>query len=352
MKQPSLLLLGFSLLFTACNTSSIVRSAQNKTNREISKKTNKKIEDVFNKKDKDKQQEQEPKVASQPGEKQNTPNETTQTSEDPPVYTSRKEDFLPGDKIIFVDSLKRELMGEFPSKWDLYRGSVENARLGSKNVISFLTNQATIMPLMKTKNYLPDQFTVEFDAYFHNKGNEGYYLSSTTGLSIRLNIAGGSYGGTNYKATKTQHEAGWRRFAIAINKRAMKIYINGERLVSIPNLRKKPTDMQFGALANATRPAMITNIRIAEGGVPLYHRLITDGRIVTQDIHFDYNKASIKTSSMTIIRDIAAMMKEHNDIRLSVEGHTDSDGTDSFNQGLSEQRAHSRQAGTSGFRGS
>ena len=33
------------------------------------------------------------------------------------------------------------------------------------------------------------------------------------------------------------------------------------------------------------------------------------------------------------------MMKEHQDLRLSIEGHTDSDGEEAWNQELSEKRA-------------
>jgi outer membrane protein OmpA-like peptidoglycan-associated protein len=42
---------------------------------------------------------------------------------------------------------------------------------------------------------------------------------------------------------------------------------------------------------------------------------------------------------MGVINTIYQLMKEHPELRFSIEGHTDSDGDDSFNQKLSEQRA-------------
>ena len=42
---------------------------------------------------------------------------------------------------------------------------------------------------------------------------------------------------------------------------------------------------------------------------------------------------------MGVINEIAALMKEHADLKFSIEGHTDSDGEDSSNLQLSEQRA-------------
>ena len=44
---------------------------------------------------------------------------------------------------------------------------------------------------------------------------------------------------------------------------------------------------------------------------------------------------------MAIIEQIIAMMQQSPDIELSVEGHTDSDGSTEANQLLSEQRAQS-----------
>ena len=79
-----------------------------------------------------------------------------------------KYDFVPGDEIIFVDDLTGEENGEFPSRWDLHRGNVEIAVYGGENVINFATVQSCdIVPLMTQEgDYLPEQFTLEFDAYF------------------------------------------------------------------------------------------------------------------------------------------------------------------------------------------
>lgn len=72
---------------------------------------------------------------------------------------------MPGDAIILFDDLMEEESGEFPSRWDLVARSAENASLGEDNVIS-LENKSVIKPLMNDENYLPEVFTIEFDAYF------------------------------------------------------------------------------------------------------------------------------------------------------------------------------------------
>ena len=98
-------------------------------------------------------------------------------SSDKELKVWSKYDFVPSDKIIFEDNLAGEQNGEFPSKWDLIKGNAENAVLGDENVISFAQNQTEIAPLMKTKDFLPDIFTIEFDVYFYNKYNEAYMLN-------------------------------------------------------------------------------------------------------------------------------------------------------------------------------
>ena len=87
-----------------------------------------------------------------------------------------KYDFISGDIIIFEDNLIGEKNGEFPSQWDLTKGTIENASMDGENVIYFIncnTNSGGgIVPLMKNckEDYLPEEFTIEFDAYFEKPG--------------------------------------------------------------------------------------------------------------------------------------------------------------------------------------
>jgi outer membrane protein OmpA-like peptidoglycan-associated protein len=64
-----------------------------------------------------------------------------------------------------------------------------------------------------------------------------------------------------------------------------------------------------------------------------------DGKIVANGIRFDVGKATLKPESMGIINEVVDLMKEHSDLKFSVEGHTDSDGDDAFNMELSDKRA-------------
>lgn len=256
-----------------------------------------------------------------------------------------RNDFIPGERIIFIDTLALEKQGEFPSKWDLTKGTVEVATLGDDNVIAWGETQSTIKPLMKQKEYLPKMFTIEFEGYFYFRGNEGYYLTFNDGnFQVRFNANAIQYQSNQFvgKRKLENNKPGWRKFSLSFNERAMKAYIEGERVLNIPNVTQDPKWVAFSALSfyhTQGSPAVIKNIRIAEGGVPLYDRLITDGKFVSYGIYFDYNKAEVKAESKSTLDQVAALLKEHPEISISIEGHTDSDGSDESNLTLSGKRA-------------
>ena len=252
-----------------------------------------------------------------------------------------KSEFTRGEMIIFVDSLKGELLGEFPSKWDLENGSVETAEFNDKMVIAY-TSKANIKPLMSSETYLPEIFTIEFDVYFHLKGNEAYYLNLDKLGKVDIRSYYVTLKGNRSMMKENMKEPSWKHIAVSFNKRAFKLYVNKYRVLNIPNLSEKPTNVTIGALSHSAgrgMPAMIANIVIAEGGEDLYNRLMTDKKIVTNAINFESGKAILKPESMTIINRIVKLMNEHSELKFNIEGHTDSDGSDEFNKSLSKKRA-------------
>lgn len=58
-------------------------------------------------------------------------------------------------------------------------------------------------------------------------------------------------------------------------------------------------------------------------------------------INFETGKSDIKIESQPIIDQIVKMLKQSNDLKISIEGHTDNVGSDKSNQILSENRAKS-----------
>lgn len=61
---------------------------------------------------------------------------------------------------------------------------------------------------------------------------------------------------------------------------------------------------------------------------------------VELDVKFDFNKSDVKEDSQADIKSLADFMKQYPQTTTTVEGHTDTVGSDAYNQGLSERRAN------------
>lgn len=61
---------------------------------------------------------------------------------------------------------------------------------------------------------------------------------------------------------------------------------------------------------------------------------------VELDVKFDFDKAEVKEDSQGDIKSLADFMTQYPQTTTTVEGHTDSVGSDTYNQGLSERRAN------------
>ena len=281
--------------------------------------------------------------------------------------TYAKSDFVPGDEIIFEDLLVGEKLGEFPSMWDLKEGNAEVVNVGGENAIH-MGKETLIMPYMKEKDYLPQEFTIEFDLYVpcekSRGGNDNIGMNNRYNIDL-LNASGNKvftafwYNGwinlgepkgiewswqnggdeSTGKAEVLFNQSNFNHIAISFNKRALKFYVNGTRICNIPRC-DAPTRFQiFSYEGEEQDERFIKNVRIAKGAVPLYDRMMSDGKFITYGITFDVGKATIKPESMGEINRIVQLMTENPDLKFSVEGHTDSTGNATSNQTLSEQRS-------------
>ncbi|RJG14103.1 OmpA family protein [Pseudomonas cavernicola] len=61
---------------------------------------------------------------------------------------------------------------------------------------------------------------------------------------------------------------------------------------------------------------------------------------VELDVKFDFDKSKVKEESYGDIKSLADFMNQYPATSTTVEGHTDSVGTDAYNQKLSERRAN------------
>jgi OOP family OmpA-OmpF porin len=261
-------------------------------------------------------------------------------------------DFVPGERILFEDDFSSARDGEFPPMWRLIAGQgVVNKRADGNVFILTDGNYAIVTPRIKTQTYLDDAFTIECD-YFSDDGdaNFGIVIMMESGKDDDLrgihfdnlgnvrthyfpegvDLIGKHPEAENYEYGK------WRHIAIAYRNGQMKCYVDQHRVLVVPETEYQPRYVRIGGIA----PIHMRNVRIAiGGGMNMLDKLYKDGRIVTHGILFDVGKATLKAQSMGVLNEVAKMLKQDEKVRLSVEGHTDSDGAEDANQKLSEHRA-------------
>ncbi|MGB5668294.1 MAG: OmpA family protein [Maribacter sp.] len=316
-----------------------------KLKKKVEKKVEKKVVKVFEEEKEEPQQEEKQRDKDQVNVQ-----EPTVSQESTLVWA--KYDFVPGDNIIFEDNQENEENGEFPSRWDLNQGTIENAVYGGENVIMFRGGQPMIIPFLKNpeKDYLPDIFTIEFDLYIPDRNYLTVYFYDRknqrrpTSYTANLNIRSESMEMRPAKSSipdKGSIQNKWAHISIAHTNGKMKAYIDETRLINIPHLDFNPSGISLHAYtANDNKRYYIKNFRMAEGGVKYYDKFLQDGKIVANGIRFDVNKATLRPESMGVLNEIHDLMSDHPEIKFSVEGHTDSDGDVDFNQNLSEERAN------------
>jgi OOP family OmpA-OmpF porin len=86
---------------------------------------------------------------------------------------------------------------------------------------------------------------------------------------------------------------------------------------------------------------------VAPDGCPKKYTnvVVTDTKIeIKQTVYFDTNKATIKPVSFGLLDEVALALKDNPTIKVEVQGHTDSQGSDRSNKKLSQRRAESVRA--------
>jgi outer membrane protein OmpA-like peptidoglycan-associated protein len=313
------------------------------------------VDSIFGKKKKKDKNETEAEATEETSSPNGNASETAAatTEEEKAELKWAKYDFVPGDQIIFEDNLLDEENGEFPSRWDLVAGNAEVAEFGGDMVIMMRDGHPSIIPYFKDpqNDYLPDIFTIEFDLYYPGDGIFEIHLydkknqksGSPTGYTSIDIYYSNEMRMANFKSRLPDEiieKARWMHIAIAYTNGKLKAYMDETRLLNIPRIDFDPKGLTLYTYhANNENLFYVKNIRIAKGGVKYYDRVMEDGKIIANGIRFDVNKSTLRPESMGIINEIYKLMEEHPDLKFSVEGHTDSDGDDAFNQTLSEERA-------------
>jgi len=277
---------------------------------------------------------------------------TAAIAENMSLYT--RYDFIPGDKVIFYDDMAGEEVGEFPLRWNLVRGVYEVVKFDGDFWI-MPTDNGKIVPKMP-KGPFPEKYTVELQFFCPGPkigGNYFYFywmdcndkaIAEFDVWSLQetsLSINGKTLAD---KRLPQKMRRGVHTMRIMATDRSIKCYVDEIRVANVPKVENfKPCYfmLRHRPYSDPDRPTLFKGFRFAEGGKSMREQLNESGKIVTHGILFDVDSHKIKGESYKTLKEIGELLTEDPNLRISIEGFTDSDGADDYNQTLSQKRAES-----------
>lgn len=253
-------------------------------------------------------------------------------------------DFQPGEIPLYVDDFSRDRVGNFPKRLEFISGNMEVAEWNGVRFLRATSRASFSIPLPDT---LTDRFTMEFDATgsIANIFTTVMFKPDPTSYPafryLNDRVQGGIYGRPEAlaMAKPTAFETPFR-FRIMADGKYVKVYINETRVANVPNAdlgRSNKITIEF--VGSDEKPAFVGNFNVLAGGRELYDALEENGRVATQGIYFDSGSDKIRPESTPTLVEIAEMLKDHPDLDILIEGHTDNVGSPPANLALSDRRA-------------
>ncbi len=271
-------------------------------------------------------------------------------------------DFVPGERVIWKEDFSSERVGNFPRRLEFIDGNAEIVTWNGGKWLRVSDNPATVaIPLPET---LPERFTIEFQVtlpwwgfeLWGGPGDGNPKDHGNTGMKTYVQLGCCEVGLVTPRDGPKSTQDARPRFAsvlgdkgidghlfnvrIQADGRYMKLYLEDQRLGNLPTADfQRGNKLYVFMRPSGENPVMFGNISVNAGGTPMYEAIMQNGRFATQGILFDVDSDRIRPESTPTLNEIADMMKEHGDLRILIEGHTDNTGEAAHNQTLSEQRA-------------
>jgi OmpA-OmpF porin, OOP family len=270
-------------------------------------------------------------------------------------------DFVPGERVLFAEDFSRDRVGNFPQRLEFLNG---NAEVVTWNEGRWLRASEWIAFAVPLPEVLPERFTIEFQVTLpwwgmivyggpegsvgdgqHSTGDKLHHFISLGCCAVGVKGPRGE--GGSMTDARDRFDLGEKgidghlfNVRVQADGRYVKLYLDEKRLANLPNADFNRTNKLFFEIRpSRENPVMLGNLSINAGGRDMYDALMAEGRVSTQGIFFDTGSDRIRPESTPTLKEMMAMLKDHPELRLRIEGHTDNVGNAPMNQTLSEKRA-------------
>ena len=270
-------------------------------------------------------------------------------------------DFVPGSRVLFYADFSDDKVGNFSRRLKYKSGQAEVVERDGVKVLRAQSRAEFLIPIGRR---LPERFTLEMDVIapvpkdgehdVHQMlqfegGAEANSGTESATVTYMTNVAWIQGGGQSAPSSNSNVPVAMlpalrgnvAHVRVLMDGSYYKMYVNERRLYNIPELQfRRDSVIRVVLNASEEETVYVTNIRVAESETDvLYDALAAKGRWATQGILFEFGKSDLKPESRPVLKEIASTLKEHGDLKVLIEGHTDNVGTPASNLTLSDARA-------------
>jgi outer membrane protein OmpA-like peptidoglycan-associated protein len=273
-----------------------------------------------------------------------------------PEMTTLKSTFIPGEKTLFFDDFTDMTADDAPPHFKV-RGAAPMLK-GSGNIRQLtVTQRGSLFPNLTS---LPKNFTFEAEIkgdttggraistlILNSKGKQILQLSTTVSPKIVDLVASlrAPYSELGRKRAPTNWDEPVK-LALWVQNGRLRVFTNGEKQLDFNQVEMPPIDsVEFAHDFYGTNLAIgYRNVRFAESTPDFSQVISSSGRYVSHGILFDTDSDRLKPESAPVIQTIAKGLETNPNLRLLIEGHTDSVGNAAHNKDLSKRRAEAVKA--------
>ena len=276
-----------------------------------------------------------------------------QGASDQPDLTALRADFIPGDKVIFMDDFSDMAGDEPPPHWKV-RGGMAELRVG--NGTRQLTVHGDDVYLTPNLMGVPPNFTLESDILYSEhweyvnwnfkdkKGSDALIIQTRRNydnLILKVQAREDADLETVYDDQFLADFSQPVKEQIWCQNGRFRIYINDKRVMDVNQIKLPDMSPPVVNVGNAKEQAYVgfRNIRIAESTPDFGQVIASSGRFVTHGILFDTDSDHIKPESAAVIQEVARGLKQNPGLKVEIDGHTDATGAPAHNMDLSKRRA-------------
>lgn len=347
------------------------RTVERRVERETEKKTDKALDKVFDKKTGKKNKKGQAKEDSESEQSTNSTPTNSKSNAGQEIISGST--FFQNGEVIFEENFNQDAQGDFPANWETTSGG-EIIMVDGQKALKLYPNSLC----MTNTGELPENYALEFDLttanldYKELSGSEfrvqfvnenklnkdarqrsEFHFSLWQGSAVADKIHIENFGtdnkinnNINFKMNDWFNET--VHFTCVVNKKRLRVYIENEKVIDLPSFLQDNVGRYVQFYLKGTSPqlnhiAAISNIKITEEGEDI-RSLILKGGFSTTKILFDSGSDKLKTESYNFLDKVGKTLESDASLKVTIIGHTDSDGDSKANLELSKRRAVSVKA--------